>query len=208
MVRLFRRRRDEPAESENAELDEAYEGATRATRRGVLGRLGGLFRGATIDDDFWEELEETLILGDLGGETSARLVEELRDATGRRDDPEAVRGRLREQLVELLEGPSSDGALWSPEVETAPPYPHVILVVGVNGSGKTTSIAKLAHALREEGRSVYWPPPTPSAPPRSSSSRPGRSASASNVSRTRWARIPAPWPTTRSRPPTRAASMS
>ena len=154
MVRLFRRRRDEPAESENAELDEAYEGATRATRRGVLGRLGGLFRGATIDDDFWEELEETLILGDLGGETSARLVEELRDATGRRDDAEAVRGRLREQLVELLEGPSSDGALWSPEVETAPPYPHVILVVGVNGSGKTTSIAKLAHALREEGRSV------------------------------------------------------
>ena len=155
MVRLFRRRREaEPAPAEDAELDAAYEGATRATRRGVLGRLGGLLRGGKLDDDFWEELEETLILADMGGPTSARLVEELRDSVGRGGDANAVRGLLREQLIALLERPASDGALWSGNGAAEPPAPRIVLVVGVNGAGKTTSIAKLAHALGEDGQTV------------------------------------------------------
>ena len=155
VVRLFRRRREaEPAPAEDAELDAAYEGATRATRRGVLGRLGGLLRGGKLDDDFWEELEETLILADMGGPTSARLVEELRDSVGRGDDADAVRGLLREQLIALLERPASDGALWSGNGAAEPPAPRIVLVVGVNGAGKTTSIAKLAHALGEDGQTV------------------------------------------------------
>ena len=153
MVRLFRRRGEAQTEADSAELDAAYEGATRAARRGVLGRLGGLLRRRQLDEDFWEELEETLILADLGGAASARIVEELRDAAGRGADAESVRAALRRQLIDLLERPTSDGALWPPS-ETPPPAPHVILVVGVNGAGKTTSIAKLAHALADEGRSV------------------------------------------------------
>jgi len=153
VVRLFRRRGEAQTEADSAELDAAYEGATRAARRGVLGRLGGLLRRRQLDEDFWEELEETLILADLGGAASARIVEELRDAAGRGADAESVRAALRRQLIDLLERPTSDGALWPPS-EAPPPAPHVILVVGVNGAGKTTSIAKLAHALADEGRSV------------------------------------------------------
>lgn len=154
MVRLFRRRREEPDPTDDAELDAAYEQSTRATRRGVLGRLGGLLSRSALDDDFWEELEETLILGDLGAAASARLVEELRGAVGRRGGAEQVRSLLRSQLIALLERPAARGALWPANGAQPPPYPHVILVVGVNGAGKTTSIAKLAYALRAEGRSV------------------------------------------------------
>lgn len=154
MVRLFRRRGEAETEADSAELDAAYEGATRAARRGVLGRLGGLLRRRQLDEDFWEELEETLILADLGGAASARIVEELRDAAGRGADSETVRDQLRAQLIDLLEQPTSDGALWAAEADEPPPFPHVILVVGVNGAGKTTSIAKLAHALVKDGRSV------------------------------------------------------
>lgn len=153
MVRLFRRRSEPETEADSAELDAAYEGATRAARRGVLGRLGGLLRRRQLDEDFWEELEETLILADLGGAASARIVEELRDAAGRGADSEAVRDQLRAQLIDLLESLTSAGALW-PSADEPPSLPHIILVVGVNGAGKTTSIAKLAHALAEDGRSV------------------------------------------------------
>ena len=154
MVRLFRRHSAPETVEDKQELDAAYEGATRAARRGVLGRLGGLLRGGKLDGDFWEELEETLILADMGGPTSARLVEELRASIGRGDDADAVRGLLREQLIALLERPASDGALWSGNGAAEPPAPRIILVVGVNGAGKTTSIAKLAHALGEDGQTV------------------------------------------------------
>ena len=154
MVRLFRRRSEAETAEDNAELDAAYEGATRATRRGVLGRLGGLLRSARLDDDFWEELEETLILADVGGATSARIVGELQGATGRGATAADVRTALRDQLIALLERPTSDGALWSANGAKEPPRPHVILVVGVNGAGKTTSIAKLAHALTADDQTV------------------------------------------------------
>ena len=160
MPRLFRWRRGqgdaeaepEQAQAEAAELEEVYAAATTATRRGVLGRLSGLFR-AQVDDDFWEELEETLILGDLGAGLSMRIVAELRDETSNRDDAEAVKAKLRERLVALLEAPAPAGLLWD-GASGEPDAPIVIFVVGVNGAGKTTSIAKLARAYQDEGRSV------------------------------------------------------
>lgn len=164
MPRLFRWRRGqgdaeaapEQAQAEAAELEEVYAAATTATRRGVLGRLSGLFR-AQVDDDFWEELEETLILGDLGAGLSMRIVGELRDATSNRDDAETVKTKLRERLVALLEAPAPAGRLWdgrAGEQADEPEAPLVIFVVGVNGAGKTTSIAKLARAYQDEGRTV------------------------------------------------------
>ena len=160
MPRLFRWRRGqgdaeaepEQVQAEAAELEEVYAAATTATRRGVLGRLSGLFR-AQVDDDFWEELEETLILGDLGAGLSMRIVGELRDDTSNRDDAEAVKAKLRERLVALLEAPAPAGQLWD-GAGGEPDAPIVIFVVGVNGAGKTTSIAKLARAYQDEGRSV------------------------------------------------------
>ncbi|MXX81251.1 MAG: signal recognition particle-docking protein FtsY [Chloroflexi bacterium] len=163
MANLFRRfrRGDAPNEQtleQNArEADEVrgeYQRSVANTRRGQLGALRRIFQRSRVDDDFWEELEETLILGDIGGATSAQWVEELReDATGK--DAAAIREMLRERMIRGLERPAGVGSLWSAENGLEPVgAPHVILVVGVNGAGKTTSIAKLAHAYQEEGKSV------------------------------------------------------
>ncbi|PZC44885.1 MAG: fused signal recognition particle receptor [Chloroflexi bacterium] len=143
-------------EAEAEELAAVMEASTRRTRGGVFGRLGGVFRRGGVDDDFWEDLEEILIGADVGVRTSATLIERVRDRArdeGARD-PESVREVMRAEMVALLEAPRERGLLWSPAAAEDPPAPQVILVVGVNGAGKTTSIAKLAHAYRQDGRSV------------------------------------------------------
>jgi fused signal recognition particle receptor len=93
------------------------------------------------DDEAWERLEEALIAGDVGVRTTAELVRRL-EARGVRDD---LRGALTEEAAALLGDP---GTLAIHE------RPSVILVVGVNGTGKTTTIGKLAYALRERGHGV------------------------------------------------------
>ncbi len=158
MVRLFRRlRRDtdsEPDEVEAQEVRDEYRRSVANTRRGQLGALKRVFSRSRVDEDFWEELEETLILGDVGGATSAQWVEELREES-RGLDASSVRGLLRDRMIDGLERPQTDGALWSAKNGVgSPAAPHVVLVVGVNGAGKTTSIAKLAHAYQQEGKSV------------------------------------------------------
>ena len=158
MVRLFRRlRRDtdsEPDEVEAQEVRDEYRRSVANTRRGQLGALKRVFSRSRVDEGFWEELEETLILGDVGGATSAQWVEELREES-RGLDASSVRELLRDRMIDGLERPQTDGALWSAKNGSgSPAAPHVVLVVGVNGAGKTTSIAKLAHAYQEEGKSV------------------------------------------------------
>ena len=142
--------------SEAAELAAVMEASTRRTRGGVLGRLGGVFRRGGVDEEFWDEIEEILIGADVGVRTTMSLIERVRERAkdeGARD-PDAVREVMRAEMVALLERPQERGALWSPSLTSEPPGPHVILVVGVNGAGKTTSIAKLAHAYTADGRSV------------------------------------------------------
>ena len=110
---------------------------------------GGMFGGVTeVDDDFFDELEERLILADMGVEVASDAVQKLRDRIY------AYRLRGEEQLKEALRDIL---ALQMHEDETAmdlSTQPSVILVVGVNGVGKTTSIGKIAHLLRQEGKSV------------------------------------------------------
>lgn len=110
---------------------------------------GGVFGGVTeVDDDFFDELEERLILADMGVEVATDAVRKLRDRIY------AYRLRGEEQLKEALRDIL---ALQMREDETAMDLstkPSVILVVGVNGVGKTTSIGKIAHLLRQEGKSV------------------------------------------------------
>lgn len=113
------------------------------------GGLGALFeRKKAIDEEFFEELEEQLILADTGFDISERLVDELRTACKEKKlrDEESVREELVEILAAQMEG--YDPAL---QLNT---HPSVILVVGVNGVGKTTSIGKMAGMLMRQGKSV------------------------------------------------------
>ncbi len=118
---------------------------TRDSMKEKLDDLFGAYK--RIDDDLLDELEETLVLSDVGGETSMRICDELRKrvrASGARDAGE-VRAMLREIVAEMTAG---DCSL---RLDTRP---SVILVIGVNGAGKTTTIGKLALRLQREGKSV------------------------------------------------------
>ncbi len=131
-----------------------------ARLRGRLARsqtaLGGvllrLLSSGTLDDQAWEEIEDTLITADMGVTPARQLVEQLRtevQVAGTRD-PDEVRALLRSDLVAMI-GPDMDRTL-----HTRPhgDRPAVILVVGVNGTGKTTACGKLARALIGDGQTV------------------------------------------------------
>ena len=113
-----------------------YEQGVAKTRQGVFSRLRGVL-GRPMHDEEWEEVEEALIAADIGATLAARVVERART---RRDlaDPRAA---VEAELVALFA--PRDPTPW-PRVP-APGVPAVVLVVGVNGTGKTTTVAKLGH---------------------------------------------------------------
>ena len=121
--------------------------SSQETRRSWTNVVGNVFLRSQIDELFWEDLEESLIMADVGVATSMELVEKLQDEakwTGART-PGQVYDLLRSQISEML---SDDGTAGSFEERS----PVAVMVVGVNGSGKTTSIGKLAQAAKSEGR--------------------------------------------------------
>ena len=101
-----------------------------------------------VDEDFLEELEEVLIMSDIGMDTSVKIVDKLRNTIKKENlkDEEDVKNALRKEMQNVLD--EVDNSL---HLETKP---SVILVVGVNGVGKTTSIGKIANRLRKEGKKV------------------------------------------------------
>ncbi|HAA38056.1 MAG TPA: signal recognition particle-docking protein FtsY, partial [Firmicutes bacterium] len=119
------------------------------TRSNLLGRLGELFSRSQFDDDFYDELEEILIGADVGVETTLEVVEKLRTQVKAAKVTEAaqVMEILKKQLLELL------GNERKP-IELAAEKPTVILVLGVNGVGKTTTIGKLASLFQAQGKKV------------------------------------------------------
>ena len=133
-------------------------------RRGLLGRLaaglrrtsatlsggiGAIFTGRRIDEAALEDLEELLIAGDLGAATAAELTAALaRQRLGAEATAAEVRRMLADRIAAMLAPVEAPLAI---EDDAAP---HVILVAGVNGTGKTTTIGKLAHRFRDEGRRV------------------------------------------------------
>ncbi|HWS57082.1 MAG TPA: signal recognition particle receptor subunit alpha, partial [Actinotalea sp.] len=134
----------------------------RLSRSGALGAtLLAVLSRDTLTADDWDELEETLLLADVGAGPSAELVDALRERVrvlGVRE-PAAVRALLREQLVALVD-PSMDRTLHTDPVlvtdDDGQPgvHPAVVLVVGVNGTGKTTTVGKLARVLVAQGWTV------------------------------------------------------
>jgi len=119
------------------------------TRKNILGGVDGVLGAFTkIDEDLFEELEEALIMADLGVQTTMDIVENLRKRVKREHatDPSVIKDMLIDEITSILE----EGA----EEEESLPSPSVLLVIGVNGVGKTTTIGKLAHNYKEEGKSV------------------------------------------------------
>ncbi len=119
---------------------------TREAMASTIGNVFSVFRA--VDEDFFEELEESMILADIGVETSCKAVELLRKRVKERKlkEAEEVRAALKEILVEML--CVGDTQL---KVNTRP---SVVLVIGVNGVGKTTTIGKLAHNFEAQGKRV------------------------------------------------------
>lgn len=120
----------------------------KKTKDKIGGSIDRITLGKKIDDEMLDDLEEVLVTADLGVHTSLKLIEQLRGKVARKelDDAEALKQALRKGIAEVLQ-----------EVPPAPErdnHPHVIMVVGVNGVGKTTSIGKLAHYFKSQGRSV------------------------------------------------------
>jgi fused signal recognition particle receptor len=107
-----------------------------------------LFDRAAIGKEVWEELEELLISADVGVSTTEKIISTVRQrASEQKLDGSRVRSLLKEEMIKILTVPV-------PEEQSGITPPEVMLVVGVNGSGKTTSIAKLAYRMKQEGKKV------------------------------------------------------
>ena len=120
--------------------------AAQSTRRGLFGRMTSLFRGSDAGEELWERVEETLISADVGVESTMELVDELRSR--RVSTSEEAFDTLRRGMIEMLRVDGAEGLLDVDET------PLALLVVGVNGVGKTTNIAKLSNLYTRQGMKV------------------------------------------------------
>jgi fused signal recognition particle receptor len=128
--------------------DKIRESLTR-TRNSVFGQITTLFGGGEITEEMWEDLEALLIQADVGVETAMELIEKVRRRVSQEGitRPVDAQNILKQEMQVLLEG-------YGPSEVDRRRLVTVILVVGVNGSGKTTTIAKLAHYYKKQGRKV------------------------------------------------------
>lgn len=119
------------------------------TRKSFFGRITNLLGAGEIDDETWEDLEALMVQADMGVETAAALAQRLRERMNRegltREDE--LERALREEMTQIVSNPRARLNLFGRPLS-------VLLIVGVNGSGKTTAIGKLAHKFRKTGRRV------------------------------------------------------
>ena len=128
---------------------EKIKNGLKKTRAAMANTLGGIFASFSgANEEFYEELEESMILADIGVETSCKAVEQLRTVVKERKlrTGEEIHDALKDILVDMLNVGDTSLKLGS--------RPSVVLVIGVNGVGKTTTIGKLAHRLSGEGKRV------------------------------------------------------
>lgn len=142
---------EEPVETK---VQKKYEKGLEKTRKTFSQRLNELFANfRSVDEDFFEELEETLIGADVGFDTSIKITEALRQEVKLRNvkKPAEVQNTIIEKMVDLYE---AEGVDENNELNIQPDGLTVMLFVGVNGVGKTTSIGKLAHEYKQAGKKV------------------------------------------------------
>lgn len=153
-----------PLAEKNAPVEEMIQEQEKPTKEGFFARLKrsllktkenlgsgfiSLFRGKKIDDDLFEELEEQLLIADVGVETTRKIIANLTEGASRKQlkDAEALYGLLKDEMGEIL-------AKVDEPLNVEGKTPFVILMVGVNGVGKTTTIGKLARQFEQQGKSV------------------------------------------------------
>lgn len=145
---------DGPKPEENVKSQNGLEEGLQKTKRSLFEKLSYAVAGkSTIDDDVLDSIEEALIASDMGVETTQKVIERL-EARVARDkylNPDEVDTYLCEEIEQMLEA-ASDGRTDDPYGSGKKPY--VIMVVGVNGVGKTTTIGKLASQFRSQGKTV------------------------------------------------------
>lgn len=137
---------EKPTESFFARLKRSLQ----RTKENIGAGFFGLFSGKKIDEDLFEELEEQLLIADVGMDTTVKIINSLTEKASKRDlkDGEALYGLLKEEMAEILV------KVEKPLEIDEKNMPHVILMVGVNGVGKTTTIGKLAKQFQNDGKSV------------------------------------------------------
>lgn len=153
-----------PPAEEDAPVEAIVQEQEKPTKEGFFARLKrsllktkenlgsgfiSLFRGKKIDDDLFEELEEQLLIADVGVETTRKIIANLTEGASRKQlkDAEALYGLLKDEMGEIL-------AKVDEPLNIEGKTPFVILMVGVNGVGKTTTIGKLARQFEQQGKSV------------------------------------------------------
>ncbi len=140
---------EEPEETEEGLFSRLRAGLSR-TQAGLLGKLDEMLRlRKEINDNLWDDFEETLVTADLGVGTTMKLRNEIENKLTKKAlrDPMLIKGALREEILRVLK--NAEGPF--PELKEKP---FVLMVAGVNGVGKTTTIGKLAYKFRKDGKSV------------------------------------------------------
>ncbi|MDD6155212.1 MAG: signal recognition particle-docking protein FtsY [Eubacteriales bacterium] len=124
-------------------------------KKGFFGRLSQkigdvLFERTRIDDDMIDELEEALITSDIGMDTTQKIMDKLRDKVNKNEitEPKYIRRQLANFIAEAIDKGERS--------ELSTDYPLVIMMIGINGGGKTTTIAKLGYMLKQQGKSVMF----------------------------------------------------
>ena len=138
----------EPEKKKKKGFFEKIRDGLRKTKDSVIAKMQLVLNAFTkIDEDLFDQLEETMIIGDMGAETSIEICDQLRKRVKERGitDPKQIMGLIQELIGEML---GEDQTL---QLQTKP---SVIMVIGVNGAGKTTTIGKLCHQLKEDGKKV------------------------------------------------------
>jgi fused signal recognition particle receptor len=145
---------EEPRVAEQEKPTESFFARLKRSLARTKANIGagffGLFKGKQIDDELFEELEEQLLIADVGMDTTTKIIDNLTEKASRQElkDGEALYGLLKEEMAEIL------STVEQPLVVDKTKTPYVILMVGVNGVGKTTTIGKLAKQFQAEGKSV------------------------------------------------------
>jgi fused signal recognition particle receptor len=131
------------------------EAGVKKSREAWFGKIAGIFARDTIGDEVWDELEDLLVSADVGVETTDKLLGRVKEKVKRErlSEVSEIQTALKEEMVNILSISSSKSSAPA-QSETHRESPKIILVVGVNGSGKTTSIAKLAFGLTTQGKRV------------------------------------------------------